>query len=184
MAVKIILISGKSASGKDAVAHVLKEQLEERGKTVLVIHFGDPVKWIARDFFNWDGQKGIEGRQLLQDIGTTMMRGYNPVYWAEIVGQFVAAANKWDYVLIPDLRFQNEYETICKYNNDVTLVRVERFNEDGTKYINPTMTQEQANHISECELDNFAFDFIIENSGTLKDLQASVKTMLDLGMKL
>ena len=174
---KILMISGKSASGKDAVAKIIQEELSN--KKILTIHFGDPVKWIARDDYNWNGEKNEQGRALLQYIGTTLMRSYNPIYWADIIAQYVAATrDQYDIVLIPDLRFKNEYNTVANYNDNIILIRVERYNEDGSLYLNPLMTYEQSHHISECELDNFAFHIIIENSGTLKDLQASVKTAL------
>ena len=36
-----ITISGKSGSGKDTFADILKEELEKLNKRVLVIHFAD-----------------------------------------------------------------------------------------------------------------------------------------------
>ena len=41
------------------------------------------------------------------------------------------------------------------------------------------MTLEQKRHISERELDNFNFEWIISNRGTLDDLLDSVKVILD-----
>ena len=171
---QVIMVSGKSCSGKDTVAKRLQEQLEAKGATVLIIHFGDPVKWIARDFYNWNGEKDEAGRSLLQHIGTETMRAYYPTYWAEIISKFIAAAHKWDFVIIPDWRFENEYYTVCNDNKDVTTIRINRYNNDGSPYINEKMTKKQANHISETELDHFPSNFIIENYGTLEDLYASV----------
>lgn len=102
------------------------------------------------------------------------MRTYYPTYWAEIISKFIAAAHKWDFVIIPDWRFENEYYTICNDNKDVTTIRINRYNNDGSPYINEKMTEKQANHISETELDHFPSNFIIENYGTLEDLYASV----------
>lgn len=176
---KVILISAKSQHGKDTVAKLIQKDLQNKGKSVLIIHFADPVKWLARDFFNWDGNKDINGRELLQTLGTEIMRKNFPTYWAEIISKFIAAANKWDYVLIPDWRFENEFEIIYKYNPLVTTIRVNRFNKDGSKFFNSNMTCVQRLHISEWELDNFPFEWIIDNRGTIEDLKNSVEIMLE-----
>lgn len=177
---KVIMISGKSQSGKDTVARLMYKILQGHGVKPLIISFADPVKWIAERYYNWDGDKTKpEGRALLQKIGTTIMRTNYPTYWAEIIAKFLSAANEWDCVIIPDLRFENEFETICKYNINTEAIRVERYNEDGSIYVNPNMTQEQLTHISECELDNFPFEWIIENRSTLEELEESVKLLLD-----
>ena len=75
-----ILISGKSGSGKDMFAQFMKEELEKKGKRVLIMHYGDAVKWILRDYFNWDGNKDVVGRTLLQRIGTDVVRAKHPNY--------------------------------------------------------------------------------------------------------
>ena len=180
---KVIMISGKSGHGKDTVAQMMKEILEKDNKRVLIIHFADLVKHYARDYYNWNGQKDEAGRALLQKIGTTIMRTHYPTYWAEIIAKFISAANEWDCVIIPDLRFQNEFETICEHNINCETIRIERYNQDGTPYINPNMTEEQLNHVSETQLDDFAFNWIIENRGSLEDLEDSIKLILEKIMK-
>lgn len=186
---KVIMISGKSMSGKDTVAKIMKQKLEQQGleKRVLTIHFADLVKFYATQYFNWNGEKDETGRSLLQEIGTTVMRGRYPEYWAEIIGKFIDAYtipehSFFDYILIPDWRFINEYEVVYDYaaiqNNETITIRVNRFNDD-KPFINPNMTEDQINHISECELDSFAFNWIIENKGTIKDLEDSVEVILE-----
>lgn len=184
---KIIMISGKAGSGKDTVANFFKDELIASNKRVLVMHFADLVKYYATQYFNWDGEKNEAGRNLLQEIGTTVMRGRYPEYWAEIIGKFIDAYtipehSFFDYILIPDWRFINEYEVVYDYaaiqNNETITIRIERYDDAGLKWKNPNMTSDQLNHISECELDNFAFNWIIENRGTLEDLKNSVNEIL------
>ena len=175
---KILMISGKSGSGKDAVAFILKEKLAD--KKVLVIHFADLVKYYAFQYYNWSGEKDEKGRALLQKIGTTIMRGFNQDYWARIVAEFLAATiNEFDYVLIPDWRLKNEYEVVSSYNKNVSTIRINRYDKDNNLYINPSLTPEQAAHISETELDNFSFDYVIDNKGDLDTLEESVKTIIE-----
>lgn len=177
---KVIILSGKSGSGKDAVASLFKNKLLQQQKRVLTIHFADLVKYYAALYYNWDGEKNETGRSLLQKIGTTMMRTYEADYWAAIVAKFIdAAADDFDVALIPDWRFINEYETVCDYNPYVYSIRIERYNLDGTPYVNPDMTPEQLAHISETELDQFAFDYILENREGLEALADSVDVIIE-----
>lgn len=176
---KIIMISGKSGSGKDQLGLFLKEQLEREHKRVLTIHFGDLVKFFLSKYYKWDGNKDINGRTMLQRLGTDMIRKKFPHYWGNAVSQFIAAtAIDWDYVLIPDWRFLNELSAIERYNKNVITVRINRLNEDGTYQISPQLTAEQAQHISECELDTCYFDWLVDNSGTLDELQESATILL------
>ncbi len=162
---KIFLISGKSGSGKDTFAKFLKDQLET--DKILTLHFGDPVKDFARSVYGWNGEKDEQGRKLLQSIGTDWVKTKFPTYWAEIIAKFIAAtADQWDYVLVPDWRFEDEYATLCEYNGveNIVTIRIERFTTDGKPYYNPAMRINQLTHVSECALDNYNFEWIIGHS--------------------
>lgn len=155
----IILLSGKSGHGKDFVADIFKEQLTERNKKVLIVHYADLLKFICKTFFNWNGKKDEHGRTLLQHVGTDVIRNNNPDYWVNFIIDIIRMFNdSWDYVLIPDARFCNEINVLkdCKEFNVIT-VRVTRVNHVSI------LTQEQQNHISETGLDNYKFDYYISN---------------------
>lgn len=177
---KIFLISGKAGSGKGAVGEVLERELMKDGYPVLTISFGDAVKDALTRYYDWDGVKDKHGRAMLQKLGTEQMRAMFPDFWAEHVAKFIAATRKdWVYIIIPDWRFVNEFDVINDYNTDVTTIRVERYDENGNAYVNPEMTNEQREHVSETELDKFPFDYIIENRGNLEELEDNVLTVLE-----
>lgn len=177
---KIFLISGKAGSGKGAVGEALERELMKDGYPVLTISFGDAVKDALTRYYDWDGIKDKHGREMLQKLGTEQMRAMFPDFWAEYVAKFIAATRKdWVYVIIPDWRFINEFDVINDYNSDVTTIRVERYDENGNVYINPEMTDEQREHVSETELDKFPFDYIIENRGNLEELEDNVLAVLE-----
>ena len=71
---KIITISGKAQHGKDTTAEMLKKKLEELQYKVLIIHYADYVKYVCRQYFNWDGNKDEKGRTILQQVGTNLAR--------------------------------------------------------------------------------------------------------------
>ena len=47
---QIIVISGKARHGKDTVAGIMKDVFEGWGKRVLVVHYGDLLKFICNIF--------------------------------------------------------------------------------------------------------------------------------------
>lgn len=179
---KVIMISGKSGSGKDTFATFLKDELIALNKRVLVIHFADMVKEYAKLYYGWDGVKDEAGRTLLQQLGTDKVRAKYPTYWGRLVAQFISAtAADWDYVLIPDLRFLNEYKTVVQYNRNLcSAIRITRYDNNSQPWLNPALTEEQHNHPSETDLDEWSFDWYIENAGSLEELQIGAKEFLKL----
>ena len=135
---KIVCISGKAQHGKDTTAKLLEETLEAQGNRVLIAHYGDLVKYVCKTFFGWDGKKDEKGRTLLQRVGTDKIRAVSPDYWVDfIVSILDIFCDEWDYVLIPDTRFPNEYEIYETYGMDAILLRVVRPN-----FVSP-LTEEQ-----------------------------------------
>lgn len=153
---EIILFSGKAENGKTTTAIMVKTLLEAKGKKVLKIAYGDLVKYICGKYFNWDGKKDEKGRQVLQQIGTNVIRARNPNYWVDFVINFVKLfEDKYDYVVIDDSRFLNEIKRWDRGEWDTTTVRVTR---EG--YVN-SLTAEQKQHPSETDLDDYNFDYYI-----------------------
>lgn len=172
---KVICISGKAQHGKDTTAGYLKEFLEERGKKVLICHYGDLVKYICKTFFDWDGQKDEKGRTLLQYVGTDVIRAQNNDYWVKFIHDILYMFyDEWDYVLIPDCRFPNEIEYMTNSWVGVTHVRVVRNN----PYWTSPLTEEQQKHPSETALDGYSCNYVISNYSDLEHLRSAAKILV------
>lgn len=166
---KIVCISGKAQHGKDTTAKLLEEILEAQGNRVLIAHYGDLVKYVCKTFFGWDGKKDEKGRTLLQRVGTDKIRAVSPDYWVDfIVSILDIFCDEWDYVLIPDTRFPNEYEIYETYGMDAVLLRVIRPN-----FVSP-LTAEQQAHVSETALDDYPYHTVIVNNGGIEELKEAV----------
>ena len=171
---KVICISGKAGHGKDTAALFLREQLELGENSVLIAHFGDLVKYVCKTFFDWDGKKDEAGRELLQTIGTDIVRDEDPDYWVQFVADMLGFFEQaWDYVLIPDTRFENELKVLIKSGFDVTHMRIIR-----DSYVSD-MPEEQQNHISETALDDYLPDIYIHNSGYLGEFYENLLVAMD-----
>lgn len=170
---KIICISGKAQNGKDTTAQIMAERLREQGSRVLIAHYGDLVKYICKTFFNWDGEKDEKGRTLLQYVGTDKIRAQIPDYWVNfIVSILEIFSDEWDYVLLPDCRFPNEYEIYKRKGMDASLLRVVR-----PGFRSP-LTPEQQAHPSETALDHYKYDAIIVNDSDMEALKANIDSFL------
>lgn len=169
---KVICISGKARHGKDTLAGYLVEGLQLHHKRILITHFADLVKYVCKAFFKWDGVKDERGRTLLQYVGTDRVRAVSPDYWADFIVNILSMfKDEWDFVIIPDTRFPNEYELLKHYGFDVSLVRVVRPDFDSG------LTEEQKQHPSETALDDYVYDYIVENT-SLADLFNSSQLLL------
>lgn len=167
----IILISGKACHGKDTFAKFLKEGLENKGKRVLICHYGDLLKFIAKAYLGWNGKKDEEGRKLLQQVGTGLIREKEPNFWVDFVIKMLRYFGyMYDYVLIPDVRFPNEVDKVKEaFGDNVFHFRVVR-----PAFISD-LTPEQLKHPSETALDDYPPDCELLNDGTLKEFEEGVK---------
>lgn len=156
----VILFSGKAGCGKDHTANLVKNELESEGYSVLVTHYADYLKFICKSLFNWDGNKDATGRKLLQYVGTDVVREQNPDFWVNnLLSVLKMFEDNWDYVLIADVRFENEIEIPKKLFNTVS-VKIVRTD------LSTSLDEEQAKHRSEVALDNYTkHDVTLHNTG-------------------
>lgn len=154
---RIVLFTGKAESGKTTSAKILKEYLEANGKKVLFLNFADTLKFVAKEYFGWDGKKDEKGRDILQYIGTDVVRRKNPNFWVDFMGRFIwVFQDEYDYFILGDWRFKNEYELLYDEWGVLTYrVRVIR-----TDYENQ-LTEKERNHPSEIDLDGYPVDYTI-----------------------
>jgi len=171
--VKVITISGKAKHGKDSAANIIKDNLSEGGANVIIIHFADYLKYVCKQYFGWNGEKDEEGRTILQYIGTDIVRKKYPNFWADTVIRLINAICDDDCcVIIPDCRFKNEVFAMKDNFNSVSVNVIRKNFDNG-------LTEEQKNHPSERDLDNFHFDYVIESESGLDKLYVEVNKFLE-----
>lgn len=173
---RIVGISGKAESGKTTFANILREELELNNKRVLLINYGDFVKFVAKQYYFWNGEKDEGGRALLQHIGTE--QGRNKVsenIWVDMVINTVEVAqNDYDVAIVADCRFPNEFDRWRERGYEMLKIKMWRITHESK------LTEEQKQHPSETALDNYEDRnmIIIQNEGTLEDLQSIAKQIV------
>lgn len=164
----VIPISGKAGHGKDTFANILRAELAKIGKTAIIIHYADYLKYCLKQYYNWDGQKDEAGRTLLQHFGTEVVRAKDPDFWADSVCRLLKAMeDEFDFALIADARMVNEVEKLYDFfpSENIFSVRIDRYDSMGRgRWENPMLTEEQKQHSSETALDSYMFDFYVCNN--------------------
>ena len=186
----IIGISGKAESGKDTAANMLKilygnpnisyEDYNNKNYNkfadIEVIHFADILKETAmtmcvlseEDVYTQHGKKrkiewlGITVRELLQKLGTCIRQNIDEDFW---VKSLWAVVDNWNNVIIADVRFPNEVNSI-KERGGIVI----RLNRDKSRI---------DYHISETALDDYKeWDLVIDNNSTKEDLFNTLKKIV------
>lgn len=167
--IKLIGIHGKAQSGKDTVARFIKR---ETGGYIysLTTPIRQMLKCIGVDFDDHDWIErhkedvipviGKSPRQLMQTLGTEWGRDLiNPNLWIMLATHELQDLGEG--MIVPDVRFDNEARWVR--NQGGLLIHVRR-NE----------TRQVSAHSSENGIRVAPGDIVIENNGTLEDLQLRV----------
>jgi len=172
--IKLVGLSGYAKSGKDEVARFIRQQMP----TFEVKKFSGKLKYIASmltgfDAYNFENQQfktkvlpgwNMTARELLQRLGTEAIRdNLHEKAWVNALFADHSHYSRW---VITDVRFPNEAQEIKDYGG--IIVRVNR---TGFGPVN--------DHPSETALNEWDFDAIIENNGTLEDLKETSKILYD-----
>lgn len=169
----VIMISGKIGSGKDTVGLIMKKIMEkERGCSVAITHFADPLKQILKKYYAWNGEKDSYGRFLLQSTGTDRVRLCDKDFWVRRTAEEIKISEgRLDYIIIPDARFRNEIEGMEEWFRCYSIrvlgngrVRCER---------------SAKCHVSETELDEYKFDYVVDNGGSFGELENNVREVTE-----
>ncbi len=193
----VFALSGASTSGKSTAADLLVENLKKNiiNVNVIRIGFADKVKEVAKELFNWDGDKGMyypktgdtsspiqnKGRQLLINVAT-LLKEIDLDVWAKYAIKrvyqeiselgAVEAENFPTVVVIDDLRFESEVEILDKYFKNLILVRIEK-------------KVDRIDDESENDLDDFdEWDAIIDNNFDKQTLDGSIKVLINEFIKV
>ena len=171
---KIIIIGGKARTGKDVIIDCLKKQYKEK---IIVLKYSFYIKEYAKNISDWDGSEETKPRELLQQLGTDIIRTKidDKFFINRMIEDIKVYSFFFDYILIGDARFIEEIEDIKNTFDNIITVRITRPNFDNG------LTEKQKNHPTEVGLDNYElFDYKIINDGILDDLKLKVERLIEV----
>lgn len=173
---KIFIISGKARHGKDTLSSFLKEEYEKNNKKVIILQFSYYIKEYAKKISDWDGSEETKPRELLQQLGTDIIRKQlgSDFFIKKIIDDIRVYSFFFDVIIISDCRFKIEIEGIKEKFSNIYPINIVRPNFDNG------LTEEQKKHATEIDLDDYNdFYKIISNDKTLEDLKNKAISLIE-----
>ena len=168
---KIYLISGKARHGKDTIANLLKKYYEEDGKKVIFSRAGKYIRFYAMEMTGWDGSEESKPRDLLQELGTEVIR--NKLNKAEMfierqLDDIEIYSYFYDVIIVSDIRLPREIDSVREKFDNVVVINVNRINFESS------LSNNQQKHITETTMDNYNnYDYVIVND-TIEKLEEDI----------
>ena len=166
---KIFVIAGKARHGKDTVAGYIKDYYAN--KKVINLAYGSYIKEYAKKISDWDGSDETKPRELLQELGTEVIRQKidKDFFVKRICEDILVYSYYFDIITISDARFPDEIEWPKSKFKNVISIKVVR---DGYDTV---LSKKEQKHLTEVALDEYNnYDYVIHNDGTLDDLKNKV----------
>lgn len=170
---RIYVICGKARHGKDTIALAIKNAYV--GKKVINLSYGSYIKAFAKNISDWDGSEETKPRELLQHLGTEVIRNNidKDFFIKRLCNDIRVYSYYFDVITVSDARFPDEVITPKKLFDDVITIKVVRNN------FETSLSVDEQKHSTETALDGFNdFDYVIENNGSIDDLNEKVKTIV------
>lgn len=176
---QIILISGKSNSGKGTVAKILEEDIKNKNINVIRCSLSTYIREITKNDFYWDGVDTLESRKFMAEVYRIGTEFY-PYHMARRVWErdIEPYANNNSIVIVESFREKVNYDyfnKLLKENiiDSIITIRVTR------PYFNAINDEIMENHVSESDLDDFLFDYHIDNNNTVEELNIKVNEFVE-----
>jgi dephospho-CoA kinase len=174
---KIYLIAGKAKHGKTTTGSIIKEEYERRGKKVAATLYARYLKDYAKSFFGWNGKEETKPRELLQQLGTNIIRqklNKEEFFVNRTIEDIEILSYFFDVIIIDDVRLEIEINKPKSVFDNIVCIDVKRHNFDNG------LTKTQQRHITETALDNYdKFDYSLYNDGSIDDLKQKIITIID-----
>ena len=158
----IILIAGKARSGKNTVSKILESEFIKEKKEVIISPYTKYLKEYIHNITDWNIEdENNKPRDLLQKLSSELIKGklgLENIFINRQIEDINIYSYFKDVIIINDVRFPKEIDTIKNVFTNVVSIQVKRSN-----YISG-LTKEQLQDVTETSLDNYNnFDYIIEN---------------------
>ncbi len=174
----IFLIAGKVKHGKSTLGTYIKEICDNHGKKTVILQFSTYIKLYAKEYFGWDGKEETKPRELLQQLGTDIIReklNKSSFHIDRTCEDIEILSFFYDVMIITDVRTPEEIEILKKKFKKVVSIKVTR-----PECIDK-LTEVQKNHYTEVALDGYdKYDYKIENT-TLEKLKMAANYIVEEG---
>lgn len=202
---KRIALCGKANSGKNLTASKIAAAIcdKNRAEEAKMLAFANPIKSMVLNMFPWANRDYLYGasklrnniipnitdkegkpltyRQVLIDLGS-QGRTYNFDHWIEVYDYTVRNLTKeynrivndtWDIppnikcILCSDVRYRNEFEYLK--SNGYFQIKIFRKSD---------ITINDSSETNQDSIKNEEFDYVLDNNGSLEDLDKNIEKIV------
>lgn len=182
---KIIVISGNKGVGKDTVANFMQDMFHYT--MCKTFAFAKPIKEITSILLDTsldilddnkdrsvheigitDVSKSMTPRNYYTTIGDMFCKTFGKEVFAKIILKQIEESN-FEFNIITDMRFRHEYNLLKELKPIFIRVKSNRVKLYTTHYSETDLLY----------LSDDAFDYVIDNSGTIRDLFLIVKSIVE-----
>jgi hypothetical protein len=182
---KIIVLSGNKGVGKDTVANFMQDMFHytlcktfafaKPIKEITSILLDTPVETLddnkdksVHEIGLTELSKSITPRNYYTTIGDMFCKTFGKEVFAKIILKQIEESN-FEFNIITDMRFRHEYNLLKELKPIFIRVKSNRVKLDTTHYSETDLLY----------LSDDAFDYVIDNSGTIRDLFLRVKGIVE-----
>lgn len=173
---KIYLLSGKARSGKDLTSSLIHDIYAEKKLKCINLQYSSYIKEYAKKITNWDGKDETKPRELLQTLGTDIIRKNidEKFFVNRIIGDIQVYSYFYDVITISDCRAKIEIDIPKENFSNVFAIRIERPNFDNG------LKENEKRHFTEIDLDDYEkFDYYLINDSSIEQLKSKVLNIIE-----
>lgn len=182
-----IAFAGRIRSGKDTAAALSASIIREKDRGVMIEYhaYADGIAKVIKGNFPEAFSEG-KPRKHYQVIGQTF-RQLDPLVWVKhLQRELDQAEREWSYlgedfaVIVTDLRQENELEQLhAEGFTTIKIVADEELRKERVIAKGDAWNEDSFNHETEQAVDGLGTHYVIENNGTIEELEAKIRSVLD-----
>lgn len=168
---QLYLISGKIKTGKDTCGRFLQEEYQKLGKTSCILPMSGPLREFAKNYFGWDGKDETKPRELLQRLGTEVIREKlhkDRFLIDRAIEDIEILSLYFDVIIVTGIRRKEEIDSLKKrFPGAISIHMIRSLHYEG-------LSEASKNHYTEHALDDYHdYDYCMKDL-SLKELQEKI----------
>ncbi len=171
---QVLLIAGKSGSGKTCLGQEIEKLLNSKKKRVLRTEYSKYIKMYAKEILGIEVNSQNKPRKFLQDVGSLIREDFHDelFFIRRMLEDFRLYEQYFDVVIISDVRLKKEIEEMKKSKYSTKSIYIANDTENN-------LTEEERKHITETELDFYeSFDYK-RKVQDIEELKAFAKQIIE-----
>jgi dephospho-CoA kinase len=161
----IFIVNGKPRAGKDTFAQILNEYMDVYKYSAVT-----KVKEIAKQC-GWTGAKEEKDRKFLHEL-KMLTSAYSDMSYNDVmeeIDKFKKGELDAD-IFVVDVREPEEIDRLVKATKAFTI------------FIENNRVPSITSNAADANVENYRYDFVIQNNGTLEDFEGNIKLFIEVLM--